>query len=313
MNKKLVQEITECLPQGKTPFPYFRYRYAAMLLPWLVPDGTAIAELKKRPVGKLLEKPPTRQALEQCGDGRFSAAGCHLAWAEPHEDFLLTLSEWSGERGYSQLSRSGSNLVLQVNMNQSLLHLFEKLVTDDYHWRFYNFGHPILRQRQDGMVRQTLGWIRIDLDLQSDEALIEEVQSDWLRAANKCVRLYQSMALRYNLRAEARHLLSYSEYVINRFAKIWDEALLAAALWFIREEIGIRTVWYHTFESGGVLKRIKYQQPPRSLYVDLPRKFCFERTAEHPQFLLHERSYRRTLARQKNIHWHRLVLNQACY
>lgn len=36
-------------------------------------------------------------------------------------------------------------------------------------------GHPVSRQRN------TLAWARLDLDLNSATALIEEIQSDWIR------------------------------------------------------------------------------------------------------------------------------------
>jgi len=86
-------------------------------------------------------------------------------------------------------------------------------------------------------------------------------------------------------------------FIQHRLNKLWDEALLSAALWFLKEELGVTTIWYHTFATGNKLKRIKYTPPPRSLYSKLPRRFCFTETSEHPDFMLHDKSFRRVIKR----------------
>ena len=47
----------------------------------------------------------------------------------------------------------------------------------------------------------------------------------------------------------------------------------------------MRRIFHHTQAGGFLLKRMSYRQPPASLYEDLPRRFCFERTAEVPRVL----------------------------
>ena len=44
-------------------------------------------------------------------------------------------------------------------------------------------------------------------------------------------------------------------------------------------------VYYHTFKTGIRFKNIAWTAPPRSLYTDLPRKFCFRETTQAPMFL----------------------------
>jgi hypothetical protein len=68
---------------------------------------------------------------------------------------------------------------------------------------------------------------------------------------------------------------------------LWDEAMLAAAVWFCRSQLGVRRIYYHTFEGSNLLKRMHGCPPPRSLYTTLPRRFCFERTDQPPQMLCH--------------------------
>ena len=58
----------------------------------------------------------------------------------------------------------------------------------------------------------------------------------------------------------------YAEDVIDRHGRIWDEAMLSAAIWLLRQEIGVRRIFYHTFDSGNILKGLHKDRchPPRS-------------------------------------------------
>jgi hypothetical protein len=110
----------------------------------------------------------------------------------------------------------------------------------------------------------------------------------------------------YNLGANAKpeKLRRYLEAVLADYGDIWDEALLTAALQFIRQELGIAKVYLHTPETGGVIKRIKYAQPPRSLYSSLPKKFCFRQTDKAPEFLQQDRTFRKLEKRLGGTQWH---------
>ncbi len=57
-------------------------------------------------------------------------------------------------------------------------------------------------------------------------------------------------------------------------------------MWFLRTELGIRRIFYHTFDSGVKLNRIAGTRPPRSLYTRLPSRFCFRETCVPPSFLI---------------------------
>ena len=77
-------------------------------------------------------------------------------------------------------------------------------------------------------------------------------------------------------------MVEYYETVLAPHVRTWAEATLCATLWVLRERLGIEAVWFHTFEGS----RLKGDcDPPRSLYTDLPRKFCFGKTREAPAFL----------------------------
>lgn len=61
---------------------------------------------------------------------------------------------------------------------------------------------------------------------------------------------------------------------------------------------------------GGLLKSISGRLPPRSLYTDLPRKFCFQKTVLHPEFLLKDRYFKKQLRvhKNRNLQWQLLNL-----
>jgi hypothetical protein len=304
MNKQQLDEIINCLPRGRTVFPYFRDRYAALLLSWLYGDGTSIAEVKSSRHNSLLDREVVRTILAACGDGRLDKQSLALAWQYPHEDFLLTLDRWGGDSlRWQQTTRHGFNLVLQVNLHEGYRRWFDKAVPEDEKWVFNNCCHPVLQKNRRAFYRPTLGWIRMDLDFDTGEVLLEEIQSDWIRD----LRTLQGWHKPSEDNASAT-VLAYCNAMQRRLGKIWDEALMAAALWFVREELGLHSIWYHTFESGCRLKRIVEDKPPRSLYTRLPRKFCFQQTSQQPMFLQTDRYYRRCSSGKPAPRWFHLQL-----
>ena len=68
--------------------------------------------------------------------------------------------------------------------------------------------------------------------------------------------------------------------------KVWSEAMLSATLEFVRNTLGLRLVYMHTDECGARLKDIWFEsRPPKSIYQDLPKRFCFEQVNYAPTFL----------------------------
>ena len=299
-----IEEIITCMPSGKTFFPYFQGRYALLLLSWIFDDEITVQEVKQSRYSGLLKKPCVKDALSTTGERKLSVGAIAHTWQEPHEQFLLTLGTWGGSSlQWQQTSRVGHNLVLQLNLHEGYRRTLEALLPDDLQYVFDTIGHPVLEPGQREFFRQTLGWARMDIDLTSGEALIEEIQSDWIRDATALTyRIYKLQ------NQDHIKLLSYVEFILFRLRKIWDEALLSAALWFLKEELGVTTIWYHTFATGNKLKRIKYRPPPKSLYSKLPRRFCFAETQDHPEFLLHDKSFRRGLKSVDSPRWFQIQL-----
>jgi len=282
MNTELAKEIIACLPEGRTIFRYFKDRYALAMLSYIVGRGMTPSEIKKTPMAKLLNRPVVKNLAASLGGKPLTPMAIESTWPAHHEAYLLTLGVWGDHKAdrwdqeWYQTSRPAANLVLQLNFSAKHDRPYEKLLKPDEYHLFERYSHPINKEG-----RHTLAWARIDIDLDAGQALIEEVQNDWIRDALRNWRESWQKS-----REDPRAMARYLRDVLNPHIRIWDEAILSAAIWFLRVELGVRTIFYHTFDSGVRLKQITKPKPPRSLYTKLPSRFCFRETCVPPSFLV---------------------------
>jgi len=162
------------------------------------------------------------------------------------------------------------------------------------------WGHPVFSKTNASYFRETLAWARIDLDFVTGEALIEEIQSDWVRIGNYVLNIakrYKQCGKlefdRWNIRGQVDDVIEYCEKVLKPYQAIWSEAMLAATVEFIKTELGIDMIYYHSFNTGCRLKKTGEKSPPKSIYDKLPRKFCFTKTYYEPKFLNNDKYFSR--------------------
>ena len=305
MDTKLLNEVIACLPKGKTHYRYFKGAYASRLLSILLPDRASVHQVKQTRFKRLLEHPTVKPIMANCGNGVLETKELSDVWQEPSQPFLLTVCRWGGKRDRSwfQTSRHGENLVLQLNMpvehqRQFNAHIGEVGTLNG------DSGHPVqLPNHKD--FRETLAWSRIDIDFETNEALIEEVQSDGARY----VMWWEKRYKRCNC-ARCQERLKYTTWM-KRYREIWAEAMLCAALEFIHYELGIERIFIHTARSGWQVKSMdKDWHAPRSLYSDLPKKFAFKQTWAAPEFLLATKCYQRLIRKQPDIDFYQLSINE---
>lgn len=319
MNIKDALDIIACLPQQRTLFNYHNDLFCAVLLGAVVGDGVTVRDLKQTNFGRLLHRPIMRDALSRARKNQLTPD--LLPWATDQDKqqlFSLTLATWGKEGGseWDQTSRNRANLVLQLNFPGDHDVEYLRRVQPSDNEVFAYDGHPI-----NSKGRNTLAWARIDVDLDTGEALIEEIQTDWIREAFEAHDDIQDFLDKGNVTraqdyvgdwisdtATPESVLSYVNEVLAPYATNWAEAMMTAALWFIRYELGITQVYYHTWEGGSALKSIEGTPPPRSLYTDLPRRFCFNKTRVPPKLMMEDRRLRRKIHRLKNPEWHSLQL-----
>ena len=282
------------------PFAYYDDRESPWLLSQFVGDRAPVARVRKSAVGKLLARPLVQPLVAGCGGvlepgdvqalaradvaagfsglSKPATALLERVYATPWQDFVLSFAQW-GQRGRwgDQTTRNDANLVIQVGFPSDHAELMGKyfgpLRRKDLEFSL----HPV---RTVG--RPTLAWARVDLDLLSGEALVEEVQSDWLRFAKDEVDDLRTGRPHSRALALAER---YEAALVRQYGKAWSRVTLLAVLMLLRDEFACRTVWMHQPEAGAVLKGITGTPPPRSLYTDLPKRFCFAPTRDRPGFL----------------------------
>ncbi|MCP5060605.1 MAG: hypothetical protein GY937_28245 [bacterium] len=290
MDRHSLREIVACLPQSRTLFPYFRDRYAFQLLGWMAQDGASVRSLRTGPYGFLLDKASVRQHLARLPDGQVPDGYFGSFWPAETRQFRLSLSGWGHDRQWGrdwyQTSRPGWNLVLRLDLPASHARRYQRLMRPAGWDPFYETLHPVARR-----PAISLAWVRLDLDLARGQALIEEIQNDWLRRALELDRAVAGLPRAEReayLHCQFSDATSDTRWQVFRredlapLEAIWDEAMLSAALFFLRDELGIGEVWMHSHLSARLLRG---GIPPRSLYEKLPRRFGFRRTRALPPWL----------------------------
>lgn len=318
MKRAEVKEILACLGSERRIYRYFKDRYCFDLIEFemerLGMQSARIATLKSGPLARYLQKPTVAQALGACGNGTVQKS--HLCLMGPVErvPFSLALAAWGqGNRGWDQTSRNQCNLVLQLNFHRGHQDLYQRLVKPrDHYGPFECWSHPVCQRD-----RKTLAWVRMDVDFGSDEVLIEEIQSDWLREADSLLARVKRLRavnpagcpanLCEDIQGSYEALAAYVETGLAPYRKIWAEAALLAAIRLIRDELGISTVYYHCRETGAKMKAV-WGHPPSSLYTTLPRQFGFRLTREVPEMLARHKFARRCIRAIDDPCWYRLAL-----
>ncbi|MGB1129072.1 MAG: hypothetical protein ACPG4K_03395 [Haloferula sp.] len=279
-----VEEVRACLPKGRTLFSYGKDWYAVELLKLALKGETSIADLKQSPFGRLFDKQQVRQWFGALGKNKVSRDDLDLLWPDSWESYRLRLDTYDG---WAQTSRRGHhawNLVLQLNLNETDARLMDEQLPERSRDPFEWACHPIHEGRH-----RTLAWARIDLDWASGEALIEEIQNDRLREVKSLLDYARARKLerveQWGVKLETSFLVDYWERRLRHSRAVWAEAMVCAAIKFIVDELGLRRIFFHTPESGRTYKDYGYSEPPRSVYTDLPRRFCFQQVDEVPEFL----------------------------
>jgi hypothetical protein len=316
MDINLVNEIISCMPKDRTIFRYFKDRYAFMLLERLIGEGELVNNIKKSCFSGLLDKPDVKLALAIAGKGWLTPSILNSVWPEETYNFVLTLGRWgSNHYSWDQTSRRGYNLVLQLNFSNQHDGIYRRMVKPDLDALLNHYAHPISSVNDKCYFRETLAWSRIDLDFTKNEALIEEVQCDWLRKAKRLLRSAKyhkhhelSMGHIWRTSGTLDDIIKYCEEFLSPYNVIWSEAMLAATIEFIEHELGIKNIYFHTANTGHKVKKIKYKKPPRSIYSKLPRKFCFTKTTEAPDFLSQDKNFKRIYKKVDNPEWYRMAI-----
>jgi hypothetical protein len=304
----------------RTPdrFRYFKDQYALMLLEWRMGGARSIRDLKQSELAPLLSKPILAPALSRASDGVLRLEHLASVRATSVHEYRVTLGTWGDfdcwSPSYDQTTRPGMNVVLQLNFTREHNRAYQRLLrpglgTFPFLWSC----HP------NAPRLPTMSWARIDVAFDDSEAIVEEIQSDWIKNAQSLLseldraegssEKEQYLLDEFGADVAVTDVHAYVKSVLQPHTAVWAEATLAAALDLVRR-LGIRRVFYNTLETGCFLKELGEDgRPPRALYTTLPTRFCFRRTHERPRALSRSRDPRlREKLAKKWLEWFVLEL-----
>jgi hypothetical protein len=320
MEMREAREVAASLARARPRLVYYPHRYAAWLLGRRAGRGTPVRDLRRSRHARLLDNGLVRGIAARAGDGVLTQQALEHAEPMRAEVYRIGLTTWGPARGsdwspgWYQTSRPGANIVLLLDFPLRHNALYRRLLDPEARLPMVDRMHPHAR-----LPDLTLAWARIDIDLAAGEALIEEIQSDWIRefrwlweAASKLEseadrdRVVQEW---WRGPATFAALERYWTRVLAHHRAWWPEATLFAALWLLFEQLRIRRIYFHTPEGGVQRKRIRGSAPPRSLYTQLPRRFGFEVTPQGPALFRTTQSCK-PIARcdAEDLPWYRLDL-----
>ena len=302
MDKQFVEEVKASFDNERITYHYFKDKYCYFLLSHALGKEQKVSDIKKGNFGRFCGKPAVQQVLARLGSNTVDASALDAMWSASLLHFNLTLGHWGGENpSWQQTCRKGFNLVLQLNFSKSHDRDYERIRYQQCD-PFTCYGHPVRSGH-----RNTLAWSRIDLSDDLEEALVEEVQSDWVKRACSLKqivnRLSESDSIDYWGVTSEEAFTKYFERHIKPLEKVWEEAMLSATLEFLVQQIGVKKVYYHDFETGAKMKQIRYRLPPRSLYTRLPKQFGFVRTEQAPDLVLNDKFARWKLKKITRPYW----------
>jgi len=329
MNQPEIQLLRDVYRSQKIGYSYFQDKYAIEVLRYYMKrfqaeKGVKMNELKEEHYSSFLKKPALKTITSSLKNNMLREVDLLNYQPENQLPFWITFNHWGHfekhrKDSYYQTTRPGFSFVLQLNFAEQHDMLYHKLLKPKpdnqkeeklYHPFRWNC-HPVCQNNQ-----LTLGWVRMDVDFKTGEILIEEIQNDWLRQVKNIYNRLCQIEKKKGRKVMKNHwifreiggtkedLKKYYEEVLQPYFKIWDEALLSAAIWFSVEELGIKDIFYHTYKSGCYLKNC---HPPRSIYTKLPKRFGFKSTNEAPLFIQNCQYLKKAL-KKKELEWWRLIL-----
>jgi hypothetical protein len=319
MDMARAKELAASLRASRTTLTYFPHRYAAWLLGRAVGEGAPKREVEASPHGRFLDNLLVRQVAARAGDGVLTRQALEQIEPSGAEVYSLGATTWGASRPRDwfpyghQMTRPGANLVLLLCFSPRHDAVYRRLLDPAARLPAVESGHPHARP-----PRIALAWARLDVEVGTGEALIEEVQSDWIRELGALwsytTRLRSDAARdrwvqRYFANPGTRFdaFARYWQRVLANHRAWWPEATLFAALQVLRERFGVRRVYYHTYEGGKRRKKM-FRNPPRSLYTRLPQRFGFAETTEPPRLLATGPKAKRRHVEADGPPWYRLDL-----
>jgi hypothetical protein len=200
------------------------------------------------------------------------------------EDFDVEYSVWDGvQRSIESIGHSlGDRPQLTMNIIAGS-ELLAKLKANPAIYDFFDKINLLSKKSTHPYAHDQVGWARIELDPKREYILVDEIQSDHMIAAftlnspdkYEIKKIRAALQDKYKLTEEQLNSL-LSEYIT--LLKDFPNIAIQAINIFARKN-NFKKIFWHTYEGG---KKLKDNDPPKSLYDKIPRDNFFLPTQEKP-------------------------------
>ncbi|MBB3698187.1 hypothetical protein KMW28_17485 [Flammeovirga yaeyamensis] len=181
MQTEILELVLASVDVEQKYFSYKKEEYVRHLLEMVISKNLHSKSLiKNSSFDFLLNKPAFHRLTAKSGKAQYSKD--QFIYSDDLKHFKITLGRWGEFENHRnddwyQTSLPGENLVIQLNFDLDHELIYRKFFDiDDWH-PFTMSCHPISEKYS------TMAWSRLDFNLDTGEAFIEEIQNDWLRDA----------------------------------------------------------------------------------------------------------------------------------
>lgn len=194
-------------------------------------------------------------------------------------NYLVEYSGWNDNLQRSvEDNREVGQLVLQIVATPEMI---EEMSTDKT-YELFNLINETSERSGHPAAKNQIGWARLELNEDEEYILIDEIQCDHMNAISRIYKeKYQDSTYEEHMRdkwglseEEMKNITEKLKEIIKPFPLVVTEAISEFA-----KKNGFKKLFWHTYESG---KKLKHNEPPKSLYTVIPRKNYFQPTEERP-------------------------------
>jgi hypothetical protein len=195
------------------------------------------------------------------------------------EIFPVAYSTWSGMQRSVESSERAQLVLNIVASNEMLVRLKSNAALFD----LFSRVNLVSKESTHPYTENQLGWARLELEQNKNYVLVDEIQTDHANAAKKLKEnvSYELKKIRSQLQnkygmddAQFDSLLGEYLAITKDFPEIANQAIISFAV-----KNGYKKLFWHTYESG---KKLKDNDPPRSLYEKTPKDHFFTPSQEKP-------------------------------
>lgn len=195
------------------------------------------------------------------------------------ENFPIRFTEWGSTLQRSFKGNIAPQMVMVILGNELFFNEMSPLQKDLFesiNMQSHQDTHPI--------VKNGIGWARLELNKDDKYILVDEIQSDHSGRAYKLLTNngdYINRNIKNHLISKYKISEQDFENEIKDYAELFKDFpdIAVQAITNYARANGYKKLYWHTYESG---KKLKNNSPPVELYSKVPKEHSFRKSNEKP-------------------------------